>query len=121
VGGNSSSFTVLEKIALCHEINVTNIFLIMENPPQAWQSKQEFGLDEVGDNFSGCLSLKDVNDVTEQEINALGLPARCTLVQGRLTDIDRKNRAVIVSDEVIVEYDVLVLASGVQGEKFCFV
>jgi NADH dehydrogenase FAD-containing subunit len=42
------------------------------------------------------------------------------LVQGRLTDIDRKNRAVIVSDEVIVEYDVLVLASGVQGEKFCF-
>jgi hypothetical protein len=120
VGGNSSSFTVLEKIALCHEINVTNIFLIMENPPQAWQSKQEFGLDEVGDNFSGCLSLKDVNDVTEQEINALGLPARCTLVQGRLTDIDRKNRAVIVSDEVIVEYDVLVLASGVQGEKFCF-
>jgi hypothetical protein len=116
VGGNSSAFTILEKIALCHEIHVTNIFLIMEHPPQAWLSKQELQGDEVGDNFSGCLSLKDLNDMTEQELNALGLPARCTLVQGRLTDIDRKNRAVIVSDEVIVEYDVLVIASGMQGK-----
>jgi hypothetical protein len=116
VGGNSSAFTVLEKIALCHEIHVSNIFLIMENPPHAWCSQQELKPDEAPDDLSGCLSLKDLNDMTEQELNALGLPARCTLVQGRLTDIDRKNHAVIVSDEVIVEYDVLVLASGVQGE-----
>ena len=117
VGGNSSAFTILEKIALCHDIHVNNIFLIMEHPPQAWLTKQDLeeGKDEVGDNFSGCLSLKDLNDMTEQELNALGLPSRCTLVQGRLTDIDRKNHAVIVSDEVIVEYDVLVIASGMQG------
>mmetsp|Transcript_25436 Transcript_25436/g.42865 ORF Transcript_25436/g.42865 Transcript_25436/m.42865 type:complete len:1363 (+) Transcript_25436:41-4129(+) len=114
VGGNSSAFSILEKIALCHDIHVANIFLIMEHPPQVWLSKQELGANESGDNFSGCLSLKDLNDMTEQELNALGLPARCTLVQGRLTDIDRKNRAVIVSDEVIVEYDVLVVASGMQ-------
>jgi NADH dehydrogenase FAD-containing subunit len=59
--------------------------------------------------------------MTEQELNALGLPARCTLVQGRLTDIDRKNRAVIVSDEVIVEYDVLVIASGMQGKVSIYI
>ena len=118
VGGNSCAFSVLEKIALCHDVHVHNIFLIMENPPQAWNPKQDVDDDEMPDNYSGCLSLKDLNDMTEQEINALGLSSRCTLVQGRLSDIDRKNRAVIVSDEVIVEYDVLVLAAGMQGEYF---
>jgi hypothetical protein len=120
VGGNSSAFTILEKIAMCHSLHVSNIFLVMEHPPQAWLTQKELeggaGGGGGADNFSGCLSLKDLNDPTEQEIQALGLPSRATLVQGRLTDIDRKNKAVIISDEVIVEYDVLVIASGLQGK-----
>lgn len=96
----------------------------MENPPSPWsvssfptynESEDEINLrKQISDNYSGCLSPKDVDDYTEDELYALGLSNRVTLVQGKLTDIDRKNRAIIVSDEVIVEYDVLILASGCQ-------
>jgi NADH dehydrogenase FAD-containing subunit len=45
----------------------------------------------------------------------MGLAHRVTIVKGRLTDIDRDNRAIVISDEIVVEYDLLVLAAGVQG------
>lgn len=130
IGGNTVAFKILESIAFAHDKHVSNIYLIMENPPSPWALSSFPTYDEtdeesilrknISDNYSGCLSPKDIDDYTEDELYALGLSNRVTLVQGKLTDIDRKNRAVIISDEVIVEYDVLVLASGCQGFFFSF-
>jgi adenylate kinase family enzyme len=137
IGGNTTAFKILESLCFVNEKHLNNIYLVMESSPSAWNYSSYPNEDEGGeggggeggagagadeelvkmirDNYSGCLSPKDIDDYTEDEIFALGLPNRVTLIQGKLTDIDRKNRAVIISDEAIVEYDVLVLAAGCQG------
>jgi hypothetical protein len=63
----------------------------------------------------GCLSAKEADIPLNRELLAMGLAHRVTIVKGRLTDIDRDNRAIVISDEIVVEYDLLVLAAGVQG------
>jgi NADH dehydrogenase FAD-containing subunit len=45
----------------------------------------------------------------------LGLKYKSTLVRGYLTDIDRENKSIVVSDEIAIEYDVLLIASPNQG------
>lgn len=123
IGGNTTAFKILESLCFASGKHVSNIYLVMESAPSAWNFSalptEEDSKKKTGDNYSGCLSPKDIGDYTEDELFALGLPNRVTLVQGKLTDIDRKNRAIIVSDEVIVEYDVLVLASACQGSLPC--
>jgi adenylate kinase family enzyme len=133
-GGNGIAFKILESLCFAQGKHINNLYLVMESSPSSWddllfpENAEDQGQGEEGDgsrllshlikdNYSGCLSPKDIDDYTENELYALGLPNRVTLIQGKLTDIDRKNRAVIVSDEVIVEYDVLVLAAGCQGES----
>lgn len=126
VGGNMSAFAIIEHICMRPDLHVHNIFLVMDSPPSLWKTASELaaapvrGEDEtrLKDNYSGCLSPKDVNEYTERELNALGIAHRVTLIQGKLSDIDRRNRAIIVSDEVIVEYDVLILASGLQDVSY---
>ena len=39
---------------------------------------------------------------------------RVTLVRGRVTDIDRGSKAIVIDDTKVMEYDVLVLATGVK-------
>jgi hypothetical protein len=70
----------------------------------------------------GCLSYKEADIPMNRELLAMGLAHRVTIVKGRLTDIDRDNRAIVISDEIVLEYDLLVLAAGVQGKKAdCFI
>lgn len=115
VGGTTCAFSILEKLCLSPNLNLLNIYLVLETPLSPWVSQT----DKLSpNNYSGCLSMKDVNDQTEEELCALGLPFRTTLVQGRLTDIDRKNKAIVVSNDTIVEYDVLVLSSHVQDISY---
>jgi adenylate kinase family enzyme len=131
IGGSAVAFKILESLCFASGKHLNNLYLVMESSPSAWVDDRPSLPDEeedgdgdeshrhrhhIKDNYSGCLSPKDIDDYTENELFALGLPNRVTLIQGKLTDIDRKNRAVIISDEVIVEYDVLVLAAGCQGE-----
>eukprot|EP00602_Paraphysomonas_sp_CaronLab_P013359 CAMPEP_0185043622 /NCGR_PEP_ID=MMETSP1103-20130426/43004_1 /TAXON_ID=36769 /ORGANISM="Paraphysomonas bandaiensis, Strain Caron Lab Isolate" /LENGTH=1284 /DNA_ID=CAMNT_0027583819 /DNA_START=406 /DNA_END=4260 /DNA_ORIENTATION=+ len=122
VGGNSTALSILEQICMNDSRYVNNVYLVMESPPTPWRSstaENEFDeSSDVADNYSGALSPKDIDDYTEQELFALGLANRITLIQGKLSDIDRKNQAIIVSDEVIVEYDVLVVASGLQDVTY---
>ena len=65
--------------------------------------------------FSGCLSIRDVDDPPLGDTFALGLAYKSTLVKGHLTDIDRENKSIVVSDEVALEYDLLLIASPTQG------
>lgn len=114
VGGNQSAYSILESIVATHHLFVATIILIMESPPQPWSSE----VDCNGNMFSGCLSVKNCDDYSSDEICSLGLNCRVTVVQGRLTDIDRKNKAVIVSNETVIEYDVLIIAGPTQGNCF---
>jgi hypothetical protein len=72
------------------------------------------------DDYSGCFSLKDVNFPLEKELYAMGLLHKLNVVQGGLTDVDRESKAIVVADDVIVEYDLLVISTATQGFVCCF-
>jgi len=125
IGGGSSCFAVLEKLCFSPHLNFPNISLIMDLPPASFRIK---GAREVADGilgeemnrfcdyeaYMGCLSIQDADDMTQQELYASGFAHRTTLVRGRLTDIDRENKAIVISDEVVTEYDLLIIASGTK-------
>lgn len=137
VGGNSAAFSILETLCLAPSLNIPCITLVDENPHSALLAKkystgphagEPVGADipstseviPVSDKFEGsecfgCLSPKDADLPTEREIDAMGLAHKITIVKGKITDIDRENRAVVISDEVVIEYDILVLSAGTQG------
>ena len=67
---------------------------------------------------SVCLLPADEDDPAGPELAALGLAGRVTWVSGRLTDIDRGNKVVVVSDTTPLEYDVLVICAASQDSSF---
>jgi hypothetical protein len=104
IGGDNSAVSVLETLAFVPYMQLQNIFLVTEDPPAPW----------TGGDTHGLLSPSDPDDAVEQELKALGFVGKVTLVRGRLTDIDRAAKAVVVSDDIAIEYDILVIASGTQ-------
>ena len=115
VGGGSASYALLEKLLFVPHINFPNLQLVMELPPRAFKTGASAALGlEYSERCSGELSCDDADDPTMQELAAMGMAHRISIVRGRLTDIDRANKAIVISDEVISEYDVLVVASGTK-------
>jgi len=124
VGGSSHSFALLETLCSVSYLNLPNVYLIIDRPPQPLRhgpdnaDKDGDGGDEeskMDDEYSGCLSVRDVDQPFEKELSAMGLIHKVNVVRGSLTDIDRENRAVVVSDDMAIEYDVLVLSTLTQG------
>lgn len=127
VGGSSHSYALLEALCSVPYLNLPNVFLIIEKPPlplrngvaepaveeaSARESSEEAKLD---DDYSGCLSVTDVDHPLEQELFAMGLAHKINVVRGSLTDVDRESKAVVVSDELALEFDLLVFSSNTQG------
>jgi len=69
-------------------------------------------------DYAGCLSIDDTSEPLDQMIRAMGFNHTVTVVRGRLTDIDRAHKAIIVSDETVVEYDLLVVAPGTHDLSY---
>jgi hypothetical protein len=115
VGGNSAALSILETLCFAENLFLTNIFYVTET-----DNFRQFGSSDEGkldsNNFRGQLSVRDVEDPTRSYLDALGIANRVVVITGRLTDIDRKSRAVVISDDVAVEYDVLIIASASQGK-----
>lgn len=125
VGGSSHSVALLETLCSVSYLNLPNVYLIIDRPPLPLRhgadgnekdgsggSEEESKMD---DEYSGCLSVRDVEHPFEKELSAMGLIHKVNVVRGSLTDIDRENRAVVVSDDLAIEYDVLVLSTHTQG------
>jgi hypothetical protein len=65
---------------------------------------------------NGCLTIQDIDQPLQSETWAMGFAYRCNIIKGRLTDIDRENKAVVISDELVIEYDYLLISSWTQGK-----
>lgn len=87
----------------------------MEVPPKLLYNPSADNCDDDGNFYSaGCLTCNDAYDMTKEEIQSLGLAHKINLVRGRLTDIDRDNRGIVISNELIFEYDILIITSAPQ-------
>jgi Domain of unknown function (DUF4821) len=120
VGGTAYAHAVLETFFYLPNLIFSNVYVVNE------RQSATFLLGDVAlegeslfrSEFSGCLSMRDVDDPPLGDTFALGLAYKSTLVKGHLTDIDRENKCIVVSDEVALEYDVLLIASPTQGTSF---
>jgi len=114
IGGGSASYAILEKLLFVPNLTLPNLQLVMELPPKAFKTNESDPSLEYSEKCSGDLSYDDADDPSMAELSALGLAHRISIVRGRLTDIDRANKAIVISDEIISEYNLLVIASSTK-------
>jgi hypothetical protein len=130
VAGSSSVYPLLETLLFVPYLNLSNIYLILEAPPASLRKANEVPVaslsptspgqrhhhssTSVSHDYVGSLSISEANDPIDQMIRAMGFNNHVSIIRGRLTDIDRAHKAIIVSDETVVEYDLLVLAPARQ-------
>jgi hypothetical protein len=131
LGGSPHSFACLETIFSVPNVYYPNIYFVLEVVPAPM--KRHDGHHSVFDNdnilddpafgskYCGCLSVQDVDFPKTSELFAMGYSFRVNIIKGHLTDIDRENRAVVVSDEFVIEYDYLILSTHIQGIPFFIV
>lgn len=126
VGGSSHSYALLSTMCTVPYLTFPNVFLVLEKAPRAISllatssdsssgSSSSAQETKFEDDCSGCLSLTNEHYPIERELFALGLGHKVNVVYGHLTDIDRENKAIVVSGELVLEYDVLVLSTSTQG------
>lgn len=120
VGGTAYAHAVLETFFYLPNMIFSNVYVVNE------RQSAPFLLGDVAlggeslsrSEFSGCLSMRDVDDPPLGDTFALGLAYKSTLVKGHLTDIDRESKSIVVSNEVALEYDLLLIASPTQGVTY---
>eukprot|EP01038_Epipyxis_sp_PR26KG_P007433 gene7433-10129_t len=125
VGGSAHSYALLQHLLFIPYLYFPNIYFIIDRLPSCFRIGKTFELfskyssedARFDDDLSGCLSIKDVAYPTETELFALGYSHKVNLVKGVITDIDRENKAVVISDEAIIEYDILVLSTCLQDNS----
>lgn len=119
VGGSCQSYALLDTLCSVPYLNFPNIFVVMDLPPSAISLEQKHHEEsKYEDNYSGCFSMQNEHYPLEQELFAMGLGHKVNLLQGHLTDIDREHKAIVISDEKVLEYDVLVLSTCTRGTSF---
>lgn len=131
LGGSAHSQACLETICSVPYVYYPNIYYIVEVVPGPMKGLLNTGssnttetsaaIDELHSKqdkeyYGGCLSLQDVEHPSEGELHAMGYAHRINIIKGHLTDIDRENKAVVISDEFVVEYDYLIISTYQQGK-----
>ncbi|CAM9185987.1 unnamed protein product, partial [Ectocarpus fasciculatus] len=116
IGGNSSAFSILESFCYAKEDFYSTIYYVSEtdNFRRCGEGANTTPFPEQN-NLRGSLSVRDCGDPTRSYLDTLGISNRIIIVSGRLTDIDRKSKAVVISDDIALEYDVLIIATATQG------
>jgi hypothetical protein len=116
VGGSAHAYALLDTLCNVPHLTLPNVYLVLERPPAAVSFVPDT---EKQDDYSGVFSLQDEQYPIEQELLASGLGHKVQLLRGRLSDIDRENRAIVISGETVLQYDVLVLSTCTQGKSYC--
>lgn len=115
IGGGVATYPLLETLCFHPYLNFPNLFVVTEAPPKLLYNPSEDNCDDAENFYSpGCLTCNDSYDMTKGEIQSLGLAHKINLVRGHLTDIDRENRGIVISNELIFEYDILIVSSAPQ-------
>ena len=126
IGGNRCAYSVLETLCFIPYLHLVNIFFVVDGTPSNWKyadnsTSKKNGrkpLEKDTESLSTNLYPCDEDGSFEHELDSLGLSGRVTLVNGRLTDIDRSNKVVVISDSIPLEYDVLVLTPPSEDSTF---
>lgn len=117
-GGSSHSFAFLETICSVQDVYFPNVYMVLSIPPPPMKDDSESSEESKHDEeYSGCLSLQDVDFPTTEELWCMGYRHRINILRGHLTDIDRENRAVVLSDELVLEYDYLLISTYSQDNS----
>jgi hypothetical protein len=110
-GGSSHSYALLDNFCFHPLIYLPNIQFIVENPSDPLLSVA-CSSSSHNQYYSGKLSKIDPESCTRNDLISFGFQHKISVIDGRLTDIDRENKAIVVSDDAIVQYDLLLLSSA---------
>jgi hypothetical protein len=75
VGGTSYSHAVLETFCFIPNLIFTNIYVVYDRPSSLGGGAMSYknnGDQMFGNNYSGCLSVRDVDDPSQQDLYSLG-------------------------------------------------
>jgi hypothetical protein len=114
IGGDKCAYSILESLCFVPHFHLLNLYLVYDGTPLGWESSQSSDKSKQHTSYDLLPSDEDV----VEEIKALGFTGRVTLMNGRLTDIDRKNKVIIISDTIPLEYDILVVANAAQDSTY---
>jgi hypothetical protein len=120
VGGSPHAYALLDTLCSVPHLTFPNLYLILERPPTALTLVEDEHSAAPGEDYSGALSMQQEQYPTEQELYAMGFSYKVQLLRGHLSDIDREHKAVVISDQTAIEYDVLVISTCTQGEPGYF-
>lgn len=105
IGGSIQAQSIIETFSSINDTIYTNIYYIDEEIPSWGQC-------------NGCLSPQDPDQLPLREFYANDFEHRINIINGKLTDIDRENKAVIISDKLVLEYDYLILSSSTHDYTY---
>ena len=102
VGASDTGIAFLERLLSIRYLQFTHIVLLA---PGGLPNKH------TGHNLKAFST-----SYTMEEINRLLLESRVQVIDARMTDIDRENKAVCLYDDTIIPYDTLIFAMGLQDK-----
>ena len=103
VGGSTAGISFIESLLFTPYLNFTSVTLVSPGG-------LNFGGESKGDG-SGLL-VKDEDYPSAGRMVGLGLHNKIRVADAELVELDRDEKAIVLNDESILPYDVLVLATG---------
>jgi adenylate kinase len=100
VGASTAGVTFIETLLYTPYLNFTNITLVSPG-----------GIAMDGDDEYGVMP-RDENYPSKGRLASLGLQHRIRIADSEMCELDRDAKAIVLADDSVLPYDVLVLASG---------
>lgn len=124
IGLSTSTISFLENICFRSDVSFRNIAIVTDHLPNELIRRigdgSEYPINSLH-SVDYTLSISDDAKYNDIELKLLGLQNKVQFILGQVSDIDRKNNAVILSSELIIEYDMLLLSQPTQGITYIIV